>query len=201
MDLQKNQSSPKLIVTGFARHGKDTVCKLLQDYGYTFESSSHLAGLTVVYPVLKDKYNYKDFTECFKDRVNHRQEWFELIAGYNKNNPIRLGLEILSKADIYCGIRRFEELDALRKKTNCITVWVDSSERLEGESVRSCTVTKAQADIILYNNGTKDELKANVRAMVELMVDERTVITSGWHTVIEIRNGTTICRDRLKGEK
>ena len=31
---------PKLLVVGHGRHGKDTVCEMLEAYGYTFQSSS-----------------------------------------------------------------------------------------------------------------------------------------------------------------
>jgi len=46
----------KLFVIGNARHGKDSVCKILQeDFGLTFESSSCFCAKLAVEPWLKEK--------------------------------------------------------------------------------------------------------------------------------------------------
>ena len=74
----------KLLVIGHGRHGKDTVCEILRDkYGYTFESSSKFCSKLFIYDNLKDKYGYKDEEECYTDRHNHRQEWYDAICDYN----------------------------------------------------------------------------------------------------------------------
>lgn len=199
MELQKKIASPKLIVIGFARHGKDTVCELLAHHGYTFKSSSMVAGLEVVYPVLKDKYNYQTFEECFADRMNHRQEWFELISNYNYAEPDRLAKRIFSQADIYCGLRKFEELAVIKRKTNAIVIWVDASKIMPPESAKSCTIAMKQADIILDNN-FKDlgRLKESVELLVRVLNDERSVVTSNGSTVITIKDGVVHCQERVK---
>ena len=84
-------TKPKIIVLGYARHGKDSVCELLARHGYTFKSSSLFACEKVVYPALKDKYGYESIEACYQDRVNHRKEWFDLIAQYNTPDLTKLG--------------------------------------------------------------------------------------------------------------
>lgn len=163
---------PKLVVTGFARHGKDTVCELLKnEHGFTFESSSHLAGFRIVYPVLKPKYNYATFEQCYKDRVNHRQEWFELIKEYNTPDLARLGREIFQFYHIYCGLRSIAELETMIAEglVDCI-VWVDASARVEAEHSTSITITREDCDFIVDNNGNLEDLRVEVQKLVEIIL-------------------------------
>ena len=158
------KTRPKLLVIGHARHGKDTVCEYLaRDYGFTFESSSHFVGKLIVYPALKDKYNYTSFSECYKDRVNHRKEWFELIAAYNTPDKTRLGVALYKQYDIYCGLRSREEFEALKAaKVFDYCVYVDASNRKPLEPETSMQLTKEDADFIIDNNGPEIQLVDHV---------------------------------------
>lgn len=155
---------PKLMVIGYARHGKDTVCAILRDtYGLTFESSSHFVAECAVKPYLEAKgVTYKNFDEMYADRVNHRADWFDAIKAYNTPDRTRLGRALFEKYDIYCGIRNSEELGALRAKgVMDFTIWVDASKRHPPEDKSSNTLTPDHADYIIDNNGTLDDLKIN----------------------------------------
>lgn len=163
---------PKLVVTGYARHGKDTVCELLkEEHGFTFESSSQAAGFKAVYPTLRTKYKYKTFEDCYNDRVNHRQEWFELIKAYNTPDLAKLGREIFQYYDIYCGLRSMAELETMIVEglVDCI-VWVDASARVEAEPSTSITITRNDCDFVVDNNGTLDDLKVEVQRLVEKLI-------------------------------
>lgn len=163
----------RLIVMGYAGHGKDTVCELLRNYGYTFTSSSEFAGKKIVYPVLKEKYGYESWEECFKDRVNHRSEWFNLIADYNKEDGARLGKEIFEENDIYCGLRNERELVKLVEVYSPyipILIWVDASGRLKTEeSITSNTIDPARVTIHIDNNGSRLELAKRVQDLVNFI--------------------------------
>jgi len=77
----------KLLIIGYGANGKDTVAEYWQkEFGLTFSSSSLTACKIFLFDYLKDKYNYKTYEECFNDRHNHRQEWFDLIKDYNKDD-------------------------------------------------------------------------------------------------------------------
>jgi hypothetical protein len=163
---------PKLVVTGYARHGKDTVCQLLkEEHGFTFESSSQAAGFKAVYPTLRLKYKYKTFEDCYNDRVNHRQEWFELIKAYNTPDLAKLGREIFQYYDIYCGLRNMNELETMIVEglVDAI-VWVDASARVEAEPSTSITITRSDCDFVVGNNGTLDDLKLEVQRLVEKLI-------------------------------
>ena len=160
---------PKLIVIGYARHGKDTVCELLRDeYGLSYKSSSEFCAERVVFPAMAQ--NYNTASECFADRGNNRERWFNIIADYTKADQARIGRELLQEHDIYCGIRRPEELRAVQGLGIAeYTIWVDACDRLPPEDVKSCTVEARMADLIIDNNGTLEDLQANVAAVANII--------------------------------
>lgn len=158
---------PKLVVTGLARHGKDTVCELLKESGFRFVSSSAYCAEQLVFPRLKEKYGYETPEECYEDRANHRKEWYAIISGYNEGDPARLSREIFTTNDIYCGLRNREELEAARAAglVDCV-LWVEANQRVgETETRESITITPADCDKVVSNNGTVEELRAAVQAL------------------------------------
>ncbi|MCB9047701.1 MAG: hypothetical protein H6550_16320 [Chitinophagales bacterium] len=158
----------KILIIGHAGHGKDTAAEVLMNNGFTATSSSIYALHKFVYPLLKVRYGYKDTAECFKDRVNHRREWFDLIAAYSKDDPSRLTREILESNDIYIGMRNMEEFTASEKLFDLI-VAIDASERLPLEDPSSFNIPLNVADIIIYNNGDADDLKWNMNKLVGIL--------------------------------
>lgn len=155
---------PKLLLIGNARHGKDSLAEILNDeFGYTFESSSQSAANIFLYDLLKDKYGYTTPEECFEDRVNHRQEWYEAICEYNKEDKARLAKGILERSDCYVGMRDRNEIEeCMRQGIFDLIVWVDASDRLPMEDANSFNIDKSCADIIIENNGTYEQFKEKV---------------------------------------
>jgi hypothetical protein len=158
----------KLMILGYARHGKDTVAEILSDtYGLGMVSSSHAAGKKVMLPYFESiGVHYRDFNECYEDRVNHRAEWFEQIAAYNTPDKARLAREIYAESDIYVGIRSREEFDAVKAAGLFqYSIWVDRSKHVEPESASSNTIGKDAADYVIDNNGTLEELETRTRSL------------------------------------
>jgi len=105
------RNNMNLLIIGHARHGKTEAAKILKrERGFKFRDSSRAAAEIFLFEKLKGKYGYKDFEECFKDRINHREEWFDEICQFNKYDPARLAKEIMEDADIYCGMRSNREI-------------------------------------------------------------------------------------------
>jgi len=154
----------KLLIIGHGRHGKDTMAEILHDeFGYSFKSSSEQAAEIFIYDVLKDKYGYTSFIECYQDRVNHRAEWYELIKEYNKDDRAKLAKQILERADCYVGMREREEiLECVHQNIFDLIVWVDASGRLPLEDPDSFNIDISLADIIINNNSSLDEFKSKV---------------------------------------
>lgn len=154
----------KILILGHARHGKDTFAEILRDhFGLKFKSSSVAASEIFLYDTLKDKYGYETPEECFEDRVNHRQEWHELIVDYNKDDRARLAKDILKDADCYVGMRSGLEIEECKKQGLFdIIIWVDASERLDPEPKESFNIDISYADFIVPNHGTYEEFEERV---------------------------------------
>jgi adenylate kinase family enzyme len=158
----------KLMILGPARHGKDTVAEILSEaYGLKFISSSFAAAEKVMVPYFSSiGIKYANLDECYADRVNHRQEWYEEIIRYNTPDHARLAREIYSVAEIYVGIRSAKELDAIRAEHLFdYSIWVDRSKHVPPEPSTSISVTKEMANYVIDNNGTLEQLKVNARSL------------------------------------
>lgn len=162
----------KLMVMGYARHGKDTVCEILRDdYGLTFCSSSFFCAEKVIMPAIAGKYGYSNVQQCFDDRHNHRAEWHELIKNFNAEDLSRLTRAIFSEYDIYAGIRNHLEFDVAKKAGLFdYSIWVDRSMHQPAEDKSSCTVEPWMADFILDNNGSIEELRQNLRSLMTMRI-------------------------------
>jgi hypothetical protein len=153
----------KLLILGYGRHGKDTLAEIFRDnFDISFISSSLAACEIAIFPILREKYNYKTIEECYEDRHNHRKEWYEMICEYNKEDGSRLCKDILKLNDCYVGMRSKKEFDASKHLFDLI-IFVDASERHPVENSESCTISRKDADIIIMNDSSlKDfEEKAN----------------------------------------
>lgn len=159
---------PKLLIIGHARHGKDTVSEMLHEmYGLSFQSSSYYCAEKFIFDELKHRYNYNTVRECYDDRHAHRREWYQLIRNYNLNDDAKLGRDILSEYDVYCGLRDVDELVAIKKEGIVDNIiWVDRSKVLPNESNQSMTLTSKHADIVIDNNGSLEHLENQVKKML-----------------------------------
>ena len=149
-----NKKTPKLLLIGNARHGKDSLAEILnKEFDLTFKSSSQAAADIFIYNELKNKYGYKTPEECFEDRVNHRAEWYQLICEYNNGDLAKLAKGILSISDCYVGMRDRNEInECIKQGLFDLIIWVDASDRLPLESPDSFNIDKSCADIIIENN-------------------------------------------------
>lgn len=156
---------PKLLILGYARHGKDTVAEILLDeYGYKFTSSSMFVAQEVIW----DSWGcavYPDFEAMYEDRVNHRVLWMQLISAYNTPDKTMTAKTMLERGfDMYVGMRRQDELDACRAAGLFdYVIWVDADDRHPPET-GSMDITKESAapDWVVDNNGDLQDLSAEI---------------------------------------
>jgi len=161
----------KYLIIGHGRHGKDTLADLFRTQaGLKCKSSSEFACEKIVYPTLKKKYGYSSPTECWKDRITKRKEWYALISSYNTPEKWRLPYELLKENDVYVGLRSREELFAAKERHLFdLIIWVDASERLPLEKKESFDVLKTDADIIIENNRTEEEFIHKATRLIRLI--------------------------------
>ena len=171
----QSEDEMKLLVIGHAQHGKDTAAEMLYDmFGLTFAGSSQVANELFIFDALKEKYGYKTPEECFADRINHRAEWYDMICGYNKEDPARLAKEILNRANIYVGMRDLEEYHASRGLFDFVVGIYNPSKDLEPAS--SFNINIWTADFIVPNSSTKQELRSKLfKLFRELMFTRKPI--------------------------
>lgn len=123
--MQTEKKNPTILILGYGRSGKDTFASFLAaSTGLTFQSSS-AAAAEVIFNMLPEGC-YADPAECFTDRHNHRQLWFDLITAYNRKDKTRLAKKVLEKSNSYIGMRSFEEVKhCLIQNMFSHVVWVE----------------------------------------------------------------------------
>lgn len=155
-----------IVVTGHKKHGKDTVCSLIQRFsGLESQSSSRYAlyNLDLMERLKERGLDYASKEDAYNDRDNHREIWFEEIRDINLTQDYILGKRLLSEVPIYNGIRNREELERLVHLGYVRSiVWVDAGERLPPEGKGSMTVTRDDATHVIDNNKTFTDLLLNV---------------------------------------
>lgn len=154
----------KYLIVGHARSGKDAFAEILfENYGITYSSSSEASNKIFLFDSIKEKYSYKTLKECFDDRFNHRDEWYNLICDYNSVDKTKLAKNIIKEYDMYVGIRDLEEFKAcVENNLFDLIIWIDASERTKVENEKFMEITKSMVDVVIDNNGTYEEFKEKV---------------------------------------
>lgn len=162
--------NPKILILGDARHGKDTLAEMIcKKTGFNFESSSRMALKIFLYDLLKTKYNlpYSSEEEAYEDRVNHRKIWYDEICAYNDKDKTRLVRDILEIADIYVGLRNYEEVEqSIKEKTFDYIIGIyDYRKDRESKSSNTAEVLK-YSDFVILNNGDLIQLQNKVDELI-----------------------------------
>ena len=159
---------PRLLILGYARHGKDTVAEILhRKHGFRFISSSEFVGREIIWEQW-GQFRYATFEAMFEDRVSWRELWMQMIAAFNSPQKDRTARTMLERGyDLYVGMRRCDELQASRHLFDHI-IWVDRSKHLPPET-GSMDITRenAQPDFVIDNNGTLEDLENNVEELMK----------------------------------
>lgn len=152
----------KLMIMGHGDHGKDEAARIICDLlGLSYLGSSWAACEAYIFDSLKVPLGYRSAAECYEDRRSWRTLWGELMAAYNAKDRARLGRYVYDRADVYVGVRRVEEFEAIKAAGLFdVAIWVDASDRKPPEPRASCTVGPELADLVLDNNGTLADLRA-----------------------------------------
>jgi len=156
---------PNILVLGHGEHGKGTTSEILcSAYGHETCSSSEVA-FPYIYPLLKEARDYSDEAEALEHKKLERLLWKEAITLLNSPDKSTLSKLILSKANIYDGMRCHMEFEASKHLFDHI-IWVDASRR---KPVDPSMAIKFDPDTMHYldNNGTEQELLQKLSNLYE----------------------------------
>lgn len=159
---------PKLLIIGHARHGKDTVAKIITELtGMKFISSSE-AALGAIWPSLQAIKKYKSKKHAFEDRVSEQNRliWKSLITLYNTPDKSTLARKVLEDSDIYVGMRCAEEY-AKTKELFDHVIWVDATGRVKHEDPSMGICYQANSMYLLNNNEELEDLELSVKELIE----------------------------------
>ena len=141
---------------------------MLEQYGYTFQSSSKFCSELFIFNDLKEQYNYDNEEECYADRHNHRTEWYNMIHGYCKDDLAKLGRNLFAQHDIYCGLRNKREFFAMQNEEIFdYAIWVDRADHLPLEDPSSMSIEQWMCDYTIDNNGDLARLQKNVDVLIK----------------------------------
>lgn len=157
---------PKIFIIGHKRHGKDTVANMLNERGFKFVSSTDYVARHIVYPKLK--HVYESVEDCIADRDGFRKLWYLYINEYVENDLTKLTKEIFKVSDLRVGVRNSVELEAAKQaKLVDYVIWVNASKRLPLEDSNSISVKQSQADYVIDNNGTEEDLVKQFELLIK----------------------------------
>ncbi len=159
----------KVFICGHGRHGKDEFAQLLSKYsGLSFVSSSLFVAKHVCMPYLERLgIRYDKIEDCYEDRHAHRQEWYDAIREYNREDKSRLSRAIFARYDVYVGIRDVEEFLASQHLAD-LSIWIDASERIQTLDP-TCKITSDLCDIYVDNNGTLEDLEIRADCIAAIL--------------------------------
>lgn len=162
--MMSKNTDVSIMLFGYKESGKDFASEYLRDqYGISFAGSSFFACELFLFDRIKDQYGYSSAQECYDDRRNHRQLWYESIRDFNKGDRARLGRLIFAEKQMYTGIRDREEFEAIKAEGLFdLAVWIDASDRLPPEDFKSMNLTIEDADLVIDNNGSIAEFKVSL---------------------------------------
>ena len=171
----------KIFVCGHGRHGKDEFAeRLSRETDLSYVSSSYFVARKVALPYLaKAGLFYGSVEECYDDRHNHRDLWYQSVREFNGDDLSRLSRAIFDSHDMYVGIRDDKEFLASKDLAN-FSFWVDASDRVEYRDP-TCKITEDMCDATINNNGSLRELQdvveglaiaLNVHRLQSMLADE-----------------------------
>ena len=158
----------KILILGHGRHGKDTFAELLQKHcGLSFMSSSR-ACAEVLRPTL-DFLNGEQSAEAhFEERHDNRELWKRLISLYNAADPSALARLILSKSDVYVGMRSAAEYEASEQLFDLI-YWVDAGSRVDYDDPTMEIDFDRDRMIMVDNSGSIEDLERKAKRQARVL--------------------------------
>ena len=156
-----------IAICGPGRAGKDTTALWFRDHtALKYVRSTSEAAAELCYEKLKPVLGYASVKAAFDDRHAHRVDWANIIWDYNKPDGLRLYRDMLKEGNILNGIRRAGEIRALQDGNYIdLTIWIDR----DVPNDPSCEMTADDADIVVRNYGSFDDLYLKLQRLARAL--------------------------------
>lgn len=145
----------KIGISGPGRCGKDTAAEWLGRHTtMRYKAGTSLWAASMVFDHLQraDGPRYATKDDCWQDRHNHRMLWAEVIAQYNRDDPVAMYRDCLAEQDILTGVRWRHEFEAINA-AGLVDLWV-WVERPGVELDLTMQYTADNCDVVVLNTGT-----------------------------------------------
>lgn len=162
-----NDSLPMpLLIIGHGECGKDTAADMIcRKTGLKSLPSSFVMRYVVFERMprsMRERYGNADV--AYLDRRKHRKLWFDAIAEWTADDRSKLVRTVLQHADIYTGLRQRDEFEESKDLFDLI-IWIDR-DICKVEDGESNQLNKNDADVIIPNNDTLEELDRKIDRLV-----------------------------------
>lgn len=156
----------KISICGHGGCGKDTAAEMLAEMTpmrYVMGTSKFAADIVwEKWGKLNPHYGWKNASECWEARRDHRKKWAEIIREYNQADPVQLYRDCLAAQELLTGIRWRNEQQACRVAGIVdLWVWLDRDVPVDP----TMDFGPEQCDIVIPNNGSKLALKRRLFAL------------------------------------
>lgn len=118
----------RISISGSGECGKDTAAVWLgQNTSLRYQGSTSYCAAEMVFLRMRELgRTYNTVQDCYNDRRNCRDLWVKLIDEINQDDKAYLYKFCLSIQDILTGVRRAEELQAVKDCCNIdLFIWID----------------------------------------------------------------------------
>lgn len=159
----------KVLVLGDGGHGKDEAAMLIaKHWGLKYKPTSEIVIAEDIFPIVKDILPYQTGIEFFENRSKHRPLLYELIHLVTMKDPERFVQKVLLESDIHVGIRNRTEFEGAKHNFDLI-VYIDAFNRVPRENRKSMQLNTSDADIVIPNNTTVEDLERRIIRLGELL--------------------------------
>ena len=128
MARRKKKNQAKILIVGHGRHGKDTLAELITKHqGNKFRGSSAVMCEELYSPHFEALYDSPE--ALFEARHEHRNQLYDLICDYNKEDPTRLARKVMEGGHGYTGMRAFEEvMECIKQDVFTHVIWIERND-------------------------------------------------------------------------
>ena len=155
----------RLSISGVGESGKDTAAAWFGEHtNLRYVGSTSYCAADIVFKRFGNKYT--SILECYNDRRNCRDDWVKYIDEINSIDKACLYKHCLNVQDILTGVRRSEELQAVKESCNIdLFIWIDRP----GFADHTMMYDASSCDITILNDGNLSQFYHKLKRLAKVL--------------------------------